>query len=623
MRFAGSIKQFPYVVPFLLSLALLVLYLHSRTAIHSFDALSYTQDLENKTPLELYHPHHLLYGPAGRAAQALAEGLGYQGRADRPAQALNALAGALGVLLIWATGYRLRADSWKALPPALGVALAYAYWAYAAEVEVYTLAAACLALLLYLLQAPPPQLNPWLIGLAHAGAVMFHQTNLLLGLPLSLFFALSPALRPKLLPYWLAVGAGVALPYLGVAYASGFRSPDEVYRWLTDYAQTGIWGGNLNPAGLRALLEGLLDTLSPASPLPGLAFYALALGGLLGAWKTLTLSWRALIVGWLGLYAAFFWWWEPWNIEFWIALLPLWAYLVSLNPWRFSPPTLLALSLALAVFNYPPIQKNTNPANDYYRGMTEALRPELAPGDVVITRGNILDLYLPFYADHPPSLVWSGRSRPDVAALLADLDHAYHRGQVVYIDALMLDEARDPARHPFGWEQATIADIRARYPLYPAGFYDGRATFYSLGQRSPATATAWDFAQHLGGWVEFGAEGLAFRDGAWCLTGGADPWLESPPLALPAEQYPVLEIRLNLLAADPGAEGQVFWARAGEGLSEDRSLKFALQPGPQVYRLDLAANPAWGGEVVALRLDPIQGGRGGVCVGGMRWLGGE
>jgi hypothetical protein len=27
------------------------------------------------------------------------------------------------------------------------------------------------------------------------------------------------------------------------------------------------------------------------------------------------------------------------------------------------------------------------------------------------------------------------------------------------------------------------------------------------------------------------------------------------------------------------------------------------------------------GEVVALRLDPIQGGRGGVCVGGLRWLG--
>lgn len=58
---------------------LLSLYLLTLTQVHTFDALSYITSVERKPWTELFHPHHLAYGPFGSLALTLSRALGYDG----------------------------------------------------------------------------------------------------------------------------------------------------------------------------------------------------------------------------------------------------------------------------------------------------------------------------------------------------------------------------------------------------------------------------------------------------------------------------------------------------------------------------------------------------------------
>src|SRR5262245_64792969 len=89
------------VAPIALFLGALLLYLRTLTQVHTFDALSYVTSVERKPWTELFHPHHLAYGPLGALALALGRALGYTGGAALPLQLLNAVAGAAGVALLF------------------------------------------------------------------------------------------------------------------------------------------------------------------------------------------------------------------------------------------------------------------------------------------------------------------------------------------------------------------------------------------------------------------------------------------------------------------------------------------------------------------------------------------
>src|SRR5262245_14831215 len=84
-----------------LFLGALLLYLTTLTQVHTFDALSYVTSVERKPWTELFHPHHLAYGPLGALALALGRAFGYAGGAALPLQLLNAVAGAAGVALLF------------------------------------------------------------------------------------------------------------------------------------------------------------------------------------------------------------------------------------------------------------------------------------------------------------------------------------------------------------------------------------------------------------------------------------------------------------------------------------------------------------------------------------------
>lgn len=127
---------------------------------------------------------------------------------------------------------------------------------------------------------------------------------------------------------------------------------------------------------------------------------------------------------------------------------------------------------------------------------------------------------------------------------------------------------------------------------------------YELEKPKPVTAwefddpksPGWDALQNLvGGKVENG-----------CLTAvsnGSDPAIYSGITEVETSKYSAIEIRMKV---DKGKGAQLFWAPRGRGFVEEASTRFDLVPGGEfrVYRLNLAANPAWKGTISTFRLDP-------------------
>jgi len=127
---------------------------------------------------------------------------------------------------------------------------------------------------------------------------------------------------------------------------------------------------------------------------------------------------------------------------------------------------------------------------------------------------------------------------------------------------------------------------------------------YELEKPKPVTAwefddpasPGWDPSQNLtGGKVENG-----------CLTAvsnGIDPAIYSGITEVQASKYPAIEIRMKV---DKGRGAQLFWAPHGKGFVELASAKFEIIADGEfhIYRLDLAANPAWKSTITAFRLDP-------------------
>src|SRR5215212_11853090 len=103
---ATNMRARPWVerrtgAPVALFLLTFAIYLTTLTQVHTFDALSYVTSVERKPWTEVFHPHHLAYGPLGVLALHAGRALGYTGGAALPMQMVNALAGALGVALFY------------------------------------------------------------------------------------------------------------------------------------------------------------------------------------------------------------------------------------------------------------------------------------------------------------------------------------------------------------------------------------------------------------------------------------------------------------------------------------------------------------------------------------------
>lgn len=635
----------------LLFLGFLALYLATLTRVHTFDALSYILDVDRKPWPELFHPHHLAYGLLGALVKSIAQGLGLVGSAALPLQLTNALAGALGAALCYRVTLRASGRADLALVAALLLGGSYAYWYYAVEVEVYTIAALFLLMAMGrmpgLLQRPAPR--AWLaLGLAQGTAVLFHQTNVLLCGPILLLWWLAdwPAERRWRamlrggLAYALPLAAIVGGAYLLVGFGlSGFRSWNELMAWMTQYARTGWWGGAPDLERLGDLALGLQQSF---------AWYGGWFFLLLMAVALMTAVWRmpgeqrrlAAVLGlWLLIYGGFFFWWEPDNIEFWIACLPPLLLLLALglsSGRRWGAPAWLGLAAALLLLglNYAAISRRGDATRDLQRLITAELAVQSAAGDLLLVPDGKQELYLPYYAGRDnvfslnQALFLTAGDWPAACTMLHErIRLTQASGYAVLIGAEVLQPEPNQAAGPaagsqgrggilerFGLEAAQVRDCLAPWMagLVPLAADEVLPAYYRLpGAQELAVGPGWDFRQGRWGWQALNVAAEERNTMGWELWPGIDPAIISPPFTIDAADFAGIELEL---AADTTArDAQLFWLDAQGQTSEERSLRWTLDPGaePQTYRLELVGRPGWSGQISGLRLDPVGMGDGG------------
>jgi hypothetical protein len=91
------------------------------------------------------------------------------------------------VALFYVTARAATGRTDAALPVALLLGGSYAFWYYAVEIEVYTVATLFLIICLALIIRPLPwnARRSLALGVAQGGAVLFHQTNVLFCVPVA------------------------------------------------------------------------------------------------------------------------------------------------------------------------------------------------------------------------------------------------------------------------------------------------------------------------------------------------------------------------------------------------------------------------------------------------------
>ena len=425
----------------LLFLGTLLLYWNTRTSANTFDAVSYANQIAHLYPRTgdlhwLFHPHHLLFNALGYVLWRLASALGYRGGSLIVLQSLNAVLGALGVVVYYFTLRRLLQRS-HALPflIALGLALSFGYWICATDGRVNLpsvfLMLAAFSVLTRMMAAPRLSLAA-LTGTLAGGAVLFHESAGLF-VVVGLVGAWLPGAdwqqrRQSTCVYLGAWAVTAALPYLVVGvFVLHLHSLAAFHAWSAEYTELGWWWDfrilhNLGSDGYAFRHAGFVEPGSRAGALTQ-SLYWVSLAGWLAAGTVILMSlpqlWRspsrtlALVLAlWILVYAAFFTVWSPGYFVFWVPVLV-------------PASTLLALTLAhyrarrggvlvnwllggwIAVYALLNLQvsilPHLAPSSDPFRRIAADVRAHTQIGDVVLVAGagdgGPCEVALPYFAD--------------------------------------------------------------------------------------------------------------------------------------------------------------------------------------------------------------------------------
>lgn len=637
-------------------------YLATLTRVHTFDALSYVLDVDHKPWRELLHPHHLAYGPLGFLVRALLESLGWRGSVLVPLQGVNALAGSLGVALFAGLVQRLTRRADLALCGALLLGGSYAYWYYAVEVEVYTIAALFLVGCLWLLVEgirtdgeTPSSPRLWAtLGVVQGLAVLFHQTNVLLGVPVALAILgmgrMGGGAGEEPSQGWASRGinlASYALPFGGVvggsyllaAWSAGVAgSWVAFWGWTTAYAHTGWWGDTVTLQTWADLAKGTSETLAQPG---GAGVGALLVGVLLLFVRRLVAAHGPVVMvlgAWLLTYGAFFTWWEPDNIEFWIASLPPFVLLLVLAlhaggpPWHRGVWVVLVVGVSLVGVNGGSIVRRGTVAHDIHRQITRALAQQSQQDDLILVSDELQELNLPYYEDRHNT--WSLnkallRSGGDWAGACEQvrgrIAEALSHGLAVLISEDVISPPReetvlsDPVVRRFGLTPAEVTQCFATYlpVLVPLEIGEGLPRYYRLpAAQELAEGPGWDFSHTRWGWQAYHVSDEQVG-GGWSFLPAVDPMLLSPPFTLDTSRYQAVELRMAVAPADGASAApthfELFWVDEQGQTDERRVVRGVVERGSEArtYRVDLAEQPGWFGVVAGLRLDPLPLGDGG------------
>jgi hypothetical protein len=488
------------------------------------DSLTYLEAIE-RGGSGLFHPHHLAYNALARGWLDLAGAVGVTTDPLRVVAILDAVLGAVAAGLVWLV-LRLRAALPRSLAAAgtAGAALSFGMWFYSVSVEVYLLPLALLLATFVVLSAPTLSVRRMaVVGALNGLAVLGHQVNVLFALVV-LAAAVhhvdrATALR-RMAAYAGAATAIVAAAYAGVlAFVVRPGSIGEARGWFTSYAGSGTYWELGPTAPVKAAvgftrsvvgghfsfrLDWVRERMLSAFPdrslddeaflvrqvpsaaawtltiLAGLAMASLAVALVRGVRRRDRLPETArrvarLLGAWFAVYGAFFLFWEPVNLEFWIPQATV-MWMVVATLWAPAEPERAAGRASLprgavwlgltagavaAVSLIGTILPATDSQNDVYALRYSELADLVDEGDLVIVENPHLGvpytnrhtdadaLSIPRYAS---SIEVEEVDEPSPTELVGTMDETLADGATVVVDALLLTRPDNDRSRALGVE---------------------------------------------------------------------------------------------------------------------------------------------------------------------------
>jgi len=434
-----------------------LLYVLTFAGEHTYDALMFASAIDAGVFLpSVFRPHNLFFLPSAIAIRRALGALGFGVSPIALGQAWAALWGAAAVAIFHKLASRFLAG-WRAWALTALFATTNALWSMSTEVEVYTTSLAAILAVYWALARRKPRVL--LAGVFWGFAIVAHLTNVLLGAAILARFLVFPLARPGgqkarnsaiLIRLRGALFCGLlAAAVAGAAYcAAGFgaakvHSPAGLIRWIESYAMRQKVYGMASLGQLALGAKGFQDAIATETSAAGLA----CLHAALLLWSA-ALLWRIRSAGRhlrfmracaiaLGVhaivYATFFIWWEPLNIEFWVATLLPMILLIGLG-WRaalrsgreFEFGALLAAALAVQVgFNGARMIERRDPARDVRMQQARVIGAAIRPVDLVVTFNDPLLFTLPLAAGHRQVVavdVMAGSEDVDFARAMRDLN---------------------------------------------------------------------------------------------------------------------------------------------------------------------------------------------------------
>jgi len=163
----------------MISLIALGIYLLLPTREFYWDGVGFALAVETPpaSPDSLLFPNHLLYNLMGYAAWKAAAAAGLSFRALYVFQALNSLFAAASVYLVWRIAAELTQSARTSAWSALLFAFAAQWWRFSTDANAY-IPSIFFLLVSFRLMLPGMRSRPFAVGLAHSGAMLFHQLAL-------------------------------------------------------------------------------------------------------------------------------------------------------------------------------------------------------------------------------------------------------------------------------------------------------------------------------------------------------------------------------------------------------------------------------------------------------------
>ncbi|NQT87274.1 hypothetical protein HQ560_10950 [bacterium] len=430
----------------------------TRAEQQTFDSLCYA--LSIKTNTRIFHPHHLLFAPIVRVLLRGASALGGTQDAVLWAQVHNVFWAGITVSAVCILSIRLFGSVGLGIATALTLLVSYGFWRFSTQVEVYVPATGCLAALLLLMdwhRAALTWSSKFGIAALLAGAIFYHQTNVLFCVPLVVWMLMAFGWRRGSRASAQVIGAAgatVLAAYI-VAYCaqdtlvvSGFdagkaRGAGGFIRYCMAYTHSEeAWGvgsyvslsGAFAEAGsqLRAFVYPPHRGRAVAIGLASALLIVMVCWHSIKAVRSASLrEHRVTLLTWLVVYYLFFLWWLPFDQEFFITpLVPLVLLgfiavrdltLVAPKPRAASMVALVGSLIFVAALGYRNgghiVRAGTEPDHAY--GEAEFLNSQAPPTACIISESKTcLHLQLDFDRNKSRCIPCSDIEQPGYLAYL-------------------------------------------------------------------------------------------------------------------------------------------------------------------------------------------------------------